>query len=49
MTIPQFGENSLSSLYQTIDSRLSIFGPLLKLSGRLDVILAQVLFLFFML
>ncbi|KAI5059090.1 hypothetical protein GOP47_0025409 [Adiantum capillus-veneris] len=32
----------LSSLYQVIDSRLTVFRPLLSLSGRLDLIMAQV-------
>ncbi|KAH6558246.1 hypothetical protein KP509_1Z072200 [Ceratopteris richardii] len=33
---------ALSSLYQVIDSRLSVFRPLLSLSGRLDLVMAQV-------
>ena len=32
----------LSGLYQTVDSRLSIFKRLLRLSGRLDLIMSQV-------
>lgn len=32
----------LSSLYQVIDARLSVFRSLLSLSGRLDLIMAQV-------
>mmetsp|Transcript_21989 Transcript_21989/g.32679 ORF Transcript_21989/g.32679 Transcript_21989/m.32679 type:complete len:696 (-) Transcript_21989:29-2116(-) len=31
----------LSRLYQTVDSRLMVFNKLLKLSGRLDLIMAQ--------
>ena len=32
----------LSGLYQTVDSRLSVFKRLLRLSGRLDLIMSQV-------
>lgn len=32
----------LTSLYQIIDSRLSMFRPLLSLSGRLDLIMAKI-------
>lgn len=32
----------LSALYQVIDARLSVFRPLLSLSGRVDLIMAQI-------
>ena len=41
MSIPGLVER-LSGLYQTIDTRLTVFKPLLKLSGRLDLVLSQV-------
>eukprot|EP01116_Phalansterium_solitarium_P021244 TRINITY_DN6521_c0_g1_i1.p1 TRINITY_DN6521_c0_g1~~TRINITY_DN6521_c0_g1_i1.p1 ORF type:complete len:662 (+),score=197.41 TRINITY_DN6521_c0_g1_i1:114-2099(+) len=41
MTVPDL-VSSLSGLYLTVDSRLSVFRKLLKLSGRLDLLLSQV-------
>eukprot|EP00249_Psilotum_nudum_P020003 c27515_g1_i1 orf=278-2332(+) len=35
-------QSILRSLYQVIDARLSVFRPLLSLSGRLDLIVAQI-------
>lgn len=35
-------QSMLNTLYQIIDARLSVFRPLLSLSGRLDVIMAQI-------
>ena len=32
----------IADLYQTLDSRLSVFKRLLNLSGRLDLLLSQV-------
>lgn len=34
--------SSLSTLYQTVDTRLAVFKKLLQLSGRLDLLIAQV-------
>eukprot|EP01098_Paradermamoeba_levis_P011269 TRINITY_DN481_c0_g1_i5.p1 TRINITY_DN481_c0_g1~~TRINITY_DN481_c0_g1_i5.p1 ORF type:complete len:733 (-),score=254.10 TRINITY_DN481_c0_g1_i5:317-2515(-) len=34
--------NAFSTLYQTVDARLSVFKDLLKLSGRLDLVLTQI-------
>ena len=42
MTIPDLNTSSLSGLYQTVDSRLSSYDKLLKLSGRLDLLLSQI-------
>lgn len=42
MTIPDLNVTSLSGLYQTVDSRLSTYPKLLKLSGRLDLLLSQI-------
>ena len=41
ITVPNLLD-SLAGLYQTVDSRLSCFKRLVKLSGRLDLLLAQV-------
>jgi U3 small nucleolar RNA-associated protein 5 len=41
MAVPDLVQ-SLSALYATVNSRLQVFPHLLKLSGRLDVLLSQV-------
>ncbi|KJE95621.1 hypothetical protein CAOG_08938 [Capsaspora owczarzaki ATCC 30864] len=41
MTVPNLVE-ALSGLYQLVDARLSVFKKLLKLSGRLDLIISQI-------
>ncbi|KAL6051254.1 WD repeat-containing protein 43 [Balamuthia mandrillaris] len=41
MTLPNLAA-TLSSLYQTIDTRISAFKRFLKLSGRLDLLLSQI-------
>jgi len=41
MTVPNLVQK-LGGLYQTVDSRLAVFKRLLKLSGRLDMIMSQV-------
>lgn len=41
MTVPDLVD-SLGGLYQLVDSRLSVFKRLLKLNGRLDLILSQI-------
>ena len=48
MTVPDLVK-SLSVLYLTVDSRVTVFKKLLKLSGRLDLLLSQVGFVFFIL
>jgi hypothetical protein len=40
MTIPNIND-TLGSLYQLLDSRLSVFPTLLALNGRMDLMLAQ--------
>jgi len=42
LTIPNLNASALSGLYQTIDSRLGSYNKLLKLSGRLDLLLSQI-------
>ena len=43
MTVPNIqGDGVMSGLYQTVDDRLVVFKKLLKLSGRLDLVLSQV-------
>ncbi|KAI9099254.1 WD40-repeat-containing domain protein [Phlyctochytrium arcticum] len=41
MSLPQLTHN-LSALYQTLDSRASVFSKLLRLSGRLDLVASQI-------
>jgi len=41
MTVPDLVK-TLSILYLTVDARLNVFKKLLKLSGRLDLLLSQV-------
>eukprot|EP00012_Vannella_robusta_P008434 CAMPEP_0206201038 /NCGR_PEP_ID=MMETSP0166-20121206/11273_1 /ASSEMBLY_ACC=CAM_ASM_000260 /TAXON_ID=95228 /ORGANISM="Vannella robusta, Strain DIVA3 518/3/11/1/6" /LENGTH=534 /DNA_ID=CAMNT_0053619563 /DNA_START=91 /DNA_END=1695 /DNA_ORIENTATION=+ len=42
MTIPDLNATALSGLYQTVDARLNSYNKLLKLSGRLDLLLSQI-------
>jgi len=42
MSINGLHSSTLSGLYQTIDARLNSFDKLLKLSGRLDLLLSQI-------
>ncbi|TPX62201.1 hypothetical protein SpCBS45565_g07046 [Spizellomyces sp. 'palustris'] len=41
MSVPNLAAN-LGALYQTIDSRASVFQKLLRLSGRLDLVVSQI-------
>lgn len=41
MTVPGLVKQ-LSALYQTIDSRVGVYSKMLKLSGRLDLVMSQV-------
>ncbi|KAI9204449.1 WD40-repeat-containing domain protein [Polychytrium aggregatum] len=41
MTVPNLVKQ-LSLLYQTLDSRVNVFSKMLKLSGRLDLVLSQI-------
>ena len=41
MSVPNLVKN-LTGLYQTIDSRLTVFERLLRLSGRLDLLMSQI-------
>jgi len=42
MSINGLHSSALSGLYQTVDARLNSFDKLLKLSGRLDLLLSQI-------
>ena len=45
MTLPDLNGTGLSGLYQNIESRVTSFDKLLKLSGRMDLLMTQVNFI----